>query len=70
MSKRIETFEALITFIEGHDLNLNDLNVILLQSIGGIIIEDYNKEETIQVLKIHWTKYKDFQEKPLFIIDH
>lgn len=65
---QINNFDYLITFIQEHDLNREQINELIHNSIGCYISNEYkDKEQLITTLKTFWNKWSHTTERPLFI---
>ncbi len=67
---KIKSFDDLIEFIENEEASLKDIEEIVRQTMRVIVISDekYDKRDLIEKLKDFWNKFKDAQERPLFLI--
>jgi len=63
----ISSYKDLIQFIELHELDMNTINDLLIQTIGSFFINDYTKPEIITMLQKFVSKWEHNKEKPIFI---
>lgn len=64
----INTFEDLLQFIEQNDLTHKQISDIVQASTNSILINKYErKEDLIHDLKQFWSRWKNHNEKPIFI---
>ena len=68
---KIKSFGDLIEFIENEEASLKDIEEIVRQTMSVIVISDekYDKRHLIEKLKDFRNKYRNGQERPLFIME-
>ena len=66
---KISSFDDLIYFIENEEASLKEIENIINQTLRVIVIsgEDYDKSLLIEELKTFWNKFKNSQERPIFL---
>lgn len=69
MKHEINNFDELLEFIENNDISMNDLNIILWNTIKVMIVTSTNRVEVLTNLKIYWEKYENSPKdsKPIFL---
>ena len=65
----ISNFSELLSFIENTNIPIQDIAMLLKETIDLHIIEYKNKDELISDLKMFWDKYGESKELPLFMIN-
>ena len=65
----ISNFSELLSFIENTNIPIQDIAMLLKETIDLHIIEYKNKDELINDLKTFWNKYGESKELPLFMIN-
>ena len=65
----ISNFSELLSFIENTNIPIQDIAMLLKETIDLHIIEYKNKDELISDLKMFWDKYGESQELPIFMIN-
>lgn len=65
----ISNFSELLSFIENTNISIQDIAILLKETIDLHIIEYKNKDELINDLKTFWNKYGESKELPLFMIN-
>jgi hypothetical protein len=67
---KIRSFDDLIEFIENEEASPKEIEEIVRQTIGVIILFDdyYDKSYLINRLKDFWHKFKHSQERPIFLL--
>lgn len=63
----INTFDKLVEVIETQGLTTEQRNELVRLSLKLIVLDDYNKTDLIRELRAYWSKYKDAQERPIFL---
>ena len=66
MELQINSFEDLINVIENNDFDKNELELLIWHTLKSIVFYE-SKKDLLTALKDYWTKWKDAEEKPLFI---
>lgn len=70
MTIQINSFEELVGFIQGNDLDSEQLNILLIHSMGVFCDDeqlDLPKAVLIQILKRYWSEYGKNVERPIFL---
>lgn len=65
----ISNFSELLSFIENTNISIQDIAILLKETIDLHIIEYKNKDALINDLKTFWNKYGESKELPLFMIN-
>lgn len=64
----INNFDDMIQFIREHDLTPDQTHELVRTCINSYLVTDYkSKDELITALTDFWSKWKDVDERPLFI---
>lgn len=66
MELQINSFEDLINVIENNDFDKNELELLIWHTLKSIVFYE-SKKDLLTALKDYWSKWKDAEEKPLFI---
>ena len=68
---KIKSFDDLIEFIQNEDASLKDIEEIVRQTMCVIVLlgDNYDKSYLIEKLKNFRNKYRNGQERPLFIME-
>ena len=68
---KIKLFDDLIEFIENEEASLKEIEEIVRQTMCVIVLlgEEYDKSYLIEKLKEFRNKYRNGQERPLFIME-
>ena len=67
MEIKIDTFEKLIQVIENHNLTKDQRNELVRLSLKLIVLKELNKTTLIKELRTYWSKFKDTNERPIFL---
>ena len=71
MELRINNLEELIVFIENHNLNNNELNSVIFNTLSVLCVKEigrcYTKEDLIKDIEIYWNKYNQQECRPIFL---
>jgi hypothetical protein len=69
---KINNINELIDFIENHEISMEDLNKLTINTLGAMIVLSNTKDEVIQSIKKYWLNYghKPKQERPILLDVH
>lgn len=65
---QINGFEDLISYFRHPYVTFAQIEQITNQGLNLIFVEQYTKEQAIELLIKFWDQWKDHNEKPLFIM--
>jgi sulfatase maturation enzyme AslB (radical SAM superfamily) len=65
---QINGIEELISYFKEPHLSFAQIEQITNQGLNLIFVEEHTKEQAIELLIKFWNKWKDHNEKPLFIM--